>query len=305
MSLLLLPSGKHWSFSAQVLGTVPPPRSHSRGFSSQANPFRERICRVFSTSPARDSLSFEDFLDLLSVFSDTATPDIKSHYAFRIFGEDPGGSLAKHRALPVAFGAELPGRWGQPRASRACSVDFDDDGTLNREDLSQLVNCLTGEGEDTRLSASEMKQLIDNVSSCVQQGGPSWGGGGGRGEPREGSGLTLSLLPRSWKSPTSTGMEPSTSRSSSTLFPDHRTLPGMTVPPVTSGSGMLWREGCRGKPPPPTSSEYLRIALLAKGTDRHKTQPIPKGLGFSLHPPLPAANQTHCSLSFSSFKIVL
>uniref|UniRef100_A0A8P0PLY0 Calcium and integrin-binding protein 1 n=1 Tax=Canis lupus familiaris TaxID=9615 RepID=A0A8P0PLY0_CANLF len=92
----------------------------------KANPFKERICRVFSTSPARDSLSFEDFLDLLSVFSDTATPDIKSHYAFRIF-------------------------------------DFDDDGTLNREDLSQLVNCLTGQGEDTRLSASEMKQLIDNI----------------------------------------------------------------------------------------------------------------------------------------------
>ncbi|KAH0505202.1 Calcium and integrin-binding protein 1 [Microtus ochrogaster] len=91
-----------------------------------ANPFKERICMVFSTSPNRDSLSFEDFLDLLSVFSDTATPDIKSHYAFRIF-------------------------------------DFDDDGTLDREDLSRLVNCLTGEGEDTRLTASEMKQLIDNI----------------------------------------------------------------------------------------------------------------------------------------------
>ncbi|KAF0876174.1 CIB1 protein, partial [Crocuta crocuta] len=99
----------------------------------KANPFKERICRVFSTSPARDSLSFEDFLDLLSVFSDTATPDIKSHYAFRIF-------------------------------------DFDDDGTLNREDLSQLVNCLTGQGEDTRLSVSEMKQLIDNVSSRAGPG---------------------------------------------------------------------------------------------------------------------------------------
>ncbi|XP_045142281.1 calcium and integrin-binding protein 1 isoform X1 [Echinops telfairi] len=99
----------------------------------KANPFKERICRVFSTSPARDNLSFEDFLDLLSVFSDTATPDIKSHYAFRIF------------------------------ASGICPPDFDDDGTLNRGDLSQLVNSLTGEGEDTQLSASEMKQLIDNI----------------------------------------------------------------------------------------------------------------------------------------------
>lgn len=47
---------------------------------------------------------------------------------------------------------------------RVCRLDFDDDGTLDREDLSRLVNCLTGEGEDTRLSPSEMKQLIDNVS---------------------------------------------------------------------------------------------------------------------------------------------
>lgn len=36
-------------------------------------------------------MSFEDFLDMLSVFSDSATSDIKSHYAFRIFGETGGG----------------------------------------------------------------------------------------------------------------------------------------------------------------------------------------------------------------------
>lgn len=53
----------------------------------QANPFRNRICRVFSTAEnGEDGLSFEDFLDLLSVFSDSATPEIKSHYAFRLFG---------------------------------------------------------------------------------------------------------------------------------------------------------------------------------------------------------------------------
>ncbi|XP_001363940.1 calcium and integrin-binding protein 1 isoform X1 [Monodelphis domestica] len=92
----------------------------------KANPFKDRICRVFSTAPEKDSLSFEDFLDLLSVFSDAATPDIKSHYAFRIF-------------------------------------DFDDDGTLNKEDLKQLVNRLTGTEEDTQLSPSEMNQLIQNI----------------------------------------------------------------------------------------------------------------------------------------------
>ncbi|XP_051979436.1 calcium and integrin-binding protein 1-like [Xyrauchen texanus] len=93
----------------------------------KSNPFRKRICHVFSSSDIKDgSLSFEDFLDLLSAFSDSASLEIKSHYAFRIF-------------------------------------DFDDDGTLNASDLEQLVNCLTGETDDTRLSAEEMRQLISNI----------------------------------------------------------------------------------------------------------------------------------------------
>uniref|UniRef100_A0A3P9J808 Calcium and integrin binding 1 (calmyrin) n=1 Tax=Oryzias latipes TaxID=8090 RepID=A0A3P9J808_ORYLA len=93
----------------------------------KTNPFNKRICMVFSTSDSHDgSLNFDDFLDLLSAFSDSATLEIKSHYAFRIF-------------------------------------DFDDDGTLGRQDLEKLVNCLTGGTGDTSLTADEMKQLIDNI----------------------------------------------------------------------------------------------------------------------------------------------
>uniref|UniRef100_A0A8C3REP5 EF-hand domain-containing protein n=1 Tax=Cyanoderma ruficeps TaxID=181631 RepID=A0A8C3REP5_9PASS len=92
----------------------------------RANPFRDQICRVFSTSETKDDMSFEDFLDMLSAFSDSATSDIKSHYAFHIF-------------------------------------DFDDDGTLDRKDLERVVNCLTGLGEESRLSSEEMEQLIQNI----------------------------------------------------------------------------------------------------------------------------------------------
>ncbi|NXW56072.1 CIB1 protein, partial [Eurystomus gularis] len=93
----------------------------------RANPFQHRICHVFSTSENEDdSMSFEDFLDMLSVFSDSAPVDIKSHYAFRIF-------------------------------------DFNEDGILDRKDLEQLVNCLTGQGEELRLSNAEMEQLIKNI----------------------------------------------------------------------------------------------------------------------------------------------
>uniref|UniRef100_A0A3Q3X512 EF-hand domain-containing protein n=1 Tax=Mola mola TaxID=94237 RepID=A0A3Q3X512_MOLML len=92
----------------------------------KSNPFRKRICHVFSTSEENDgSLTFEDFLDLLSAFSDSATLEIKSHYAFRIF--------------------------------------FDDDGTLDCGDLEKLVNCLTGETDETRLTEAEMGQLINNI----------------------------------------------------------------------------------------------------------------------------------------------
>ncbi|XP_063781904.1 calcium and integrin-binding protein 1 [Pseudophryne corroboree] len=93
----------------------------------KANPFKHRICHVFSTSEHDDdSMSFEDFLDMLSAFSESATLEIKSHYAFRIF-------------------------------------DFDGDGALNETDLETLVNHLTGVDEDTKLSNNEMKQLIANI----------------------------------------------------------------------------------------------------------------------------------------------
>ncbi|KFP73536.1 Calcium and integrin-binding protein 1, partial [Apaloderma vittatum] len=89
--------------------------------------FQHRICRVFSTSDNGDhSMSFEDFLDMLSAFSDSATLDVKSYYAFRIF-------------------------------------DFDDDGILDRKDLEKLVNCLTGQDEESQLSSADMEQLIQNI----------------------------------------------------------------------------------------------------------------------------------------------
>ena len=53
-------------------------------FCSQENPFRHRICSVFSRDG--DGISFEDFLDMLSAFSEQAPRDIKVYYAFRIYG---------------------------------------------------------------------------------------------------------------------------------------------------------------------------------------------------------------------------
>lgn len=63
---------------------LPPPPA----FHPQVNPFRDRICRVFSHN---DVFSFEDVLGMASVFSEQACPSLKIEYAFRIYGGYRGG----------------------------------------------------------------------------------------------------------------------------------------------------------------------------------------------------------------------
>uniref|UniRef100_A0A670HYQ5 Calcium and integrin binding family member 4 n=1 Tax=Podarcis muralis TaxID=64176 RepID=A0A670HYQ5_PODMU len=58
--------------------------------STQVNPFRDRICKVFSTD---GYFTFEDILGMASVFSDRACQSIKMEYAFLIYG----------RAFPPEF----------------------------------------------------------------------------------------------------------------------------------------------------------------------------------------------------------
>lgn len=50
------------------------------------NPFGERICKIFSSSQDGDC-TFEDFLDMMSVFSQSAPKSVKAEHAFRIFGK--------------------------------------------------------------------------------------------------------------------------------------------------------------------------------------------------------------------------
>lgn len=53
----------------------------------QENPFSEQICKVFSEDGSGD-MSFDDFLDMFSVFSEAAPRDIKCVYAFKIYGNN-------------------------------------------------------------------------------------------------------------------------------------------------------------------------------------------------------------------------
>ncbi|XP_055295485.1 calcium and integrin-binding protein 1-like [Sitodiplosis mosellana] len=89
----------------------------------KVNPFGDQICKVFSSSNDGDC-TFEDFLDMMSVFSDAAPRSVKAEHAFRIF-------------------------------------DFDGDDMLGIGDLKQVIERLIG--PQNNLSDNDMKQLIQNI----------------------------------------------------------------------------------------------------------------------------------------------
>nr|XP_054772298.1 calcium and integrin-binding family member 2-like [Lytechinus pictus] len=88
----------------------------------KVNPFKDRICKVFS-SDDDGSLTFEDFLDMMSVFSDSAPKSMKAEYAFRIY-------------------------------------DFDEDDFISSADIREMVNRLTGEQQ---ITDDDMQHLINNI----------------------------------------------------------------------------------------------------------------------------------------------
>lgn len=88
----------------------------------QVNPFRTRICKVFSSSNDGD-MTFEDFLDMMSVFSENAPKSVKIEYAFRIY-------------------------------------DFNEDDFICGQDLRRVVGFLCGQ---QKLSNDNLDKIVDKI----------------------------------------------------------------------------------------------------------------------------------------------
>ncbi|OWF44461.1 calcium and integrin-binding protein 1-like [Mizuhopecten yessoensis] len=88
------------------------------------NPFKDRIVRVFSSEEG--CLTFEDFLDMMSVFSEKAPKEIKAQYAFKIY-------------------------------------DFDGDDEISRDDLKKMVLRLCPSQKDTELKKQEVDRLVGEI----------------------------------------------------------------------------------------------------------------------------------------------
>lgn len=87
------------------------------------NPFRDRICKVFSSSHD-GNMTFEDFLDMMSVFSENAPKTVKVEYAFRIY-------------------------------------DFNEDDYICESDLERVIQRLCG--TEDRLSSEDTKSIIKKI----------------------------------------------------------------------------------------------------------------------------------------------
>ncbi|CAK7297598.1 Calcium and integrin-binding family member 4 [Vulpes lagopus] len=82
--LKLCPPGKYYkeaTLTTDQVSSLPALR---------VNPFRDRICKVFSHN---NVFSFEDVLGMASVFSEQACPSLKIEYAFRIYDFNENGFI--------------------------------------------------------------------------------------------------------------------------------------------------------------------------------------------------------------------
>nr|XP_040127400.1 calcium and integrin-binding family member 4 isoform X2 [Ictidomys tridecemlineatus] len=82
--LKLCPAGKYYKEATLTMDQV------SSLPALRVNPFRDRICKVFSHD---DVFSFEDVLSMASVFSEQACPSLKIEYAFRIYDFNENGFI--------------------------------------------------------------------------------------------------------------------------------------------------------------------------------------------------------------------
>ncbi|CAG0887889.1 unnamed protein product [Darwinula stevensoni] len=109
----------------------------------RVNPFADRICQVFSSSQDGD-ISFEDFLDMMSVFSEAAPKSVKVEYAFRIFDFDGDDLLGFGDLTTILDRLTSPMRLKEEDRALLVSqlleeADLDEDGALSFAEFDHVI----------------------------------------------------------------------------------------------------------------------------------------------------------------------
>ncbi|KFM59133.1 Calcium and integrin-binding protein 1, partial [Stegodyphus mimosarum] len=108
-----------------------------------ASPFKDRLRRIFCSRMFL--MSFEDFLQMMSIFSDSCPKTIKAEYAFRIYDFDEDGLISDEDIKELL---------------KRLSGD-----KLRHQEIDQLYQQLLDEGdrdEDGCFNLAEFKDMIEN-----------------------------------------------------------------------------------------------------------------------------------------------
>ncbi|OQV24506.1 putative Calcium and integrin-binding family member 2 [Hypsibius exemplaris] len=106
------------------------------------NPYRRRIITVFSEDGSGE-MSFNDFLEMFSVFCERAPKELKAYYAFRIYDYDEDGFLSLSdiaktlRALCRDSLEEKDRRLIADRVMKECNMD--DNGAISFSEFENMV----------------------------------------------------------------------------------------------------------------------------------------------------------------------
>ncbi|KAG8192563.1 hypothetical protein JTE90_015198 [Oedothorax gibbosus] len=107
------------------------------------NPFRQRICKVFSNDGS-GNLTFDDFLDMFSVFSEQAPRNVKQVYAFKIYDYDNDqfiGPKDLEQAVTALTRSELTEDEVQLVVEKVLDEgDLDDDGKLSYVEFETVIS---------------------------------------------------------------------------------------------------------------------------------------------------------------------
>ncbi|CAD1475514.1 unnamed protein product, partial [Heterotrigona itama] len=134
------------------------------------NPFRQRISEVFakcqsselSTSVASDEgICFEEFLEMMSVFSEQAPRDLKVFYAFKIYGTN-------HHVNQQSNDFDEDGVLGLNDLERTCRQLVQDD--LNADEVATVCRKVLEESDidgDGVLSYLEFEHVVTRASDFM------------------------------------------------------------------------------------------------------------------------------------------
>jgi len=131
------------------------------------NPFNQRICEVFATPSEEifdeedasadktiDSLSFENFLDMVYIFSEQASLEEKMKYAFKIYDEDNDGYIGRDDLHSIVGLMTKK----QNTASSDQGIDY-----LTDQEITIIADKIIEESDvdhDQRLSPIEFESVI-------------------------------------------------------------------------------------------------------------------------------------------------